>query len=181
MGATLHAPLPAIGALAAIPEASRRAEIEFFLRLGGTRTQRVADTLAEAGYTSAAGVEAGTLRGLMQGFIDLVVEVDGAYWILDYKTNTLGPRRADYAGEALAAAVRHHHYDLQYLIYTVALHRYLRRRLPQYDPARHLGGVQYLFVRALGPDDTTGVYVDHPPTELVTRLDALFDANGAAA
>jgi len=126
-------------------------------------------------------METGTLRGLMQGFIDLVVEAHGRYWVIDYKTNALGPRRADYAGEALAAAVRHHHYDLQYLIYTVALHRYLRRRLPDYEPEPHLGGVQYLFVRALGTDDATGVYVDRPPAELIARLDALFDAEDTPA
>ncbi|MEF8834358.1 MAG: UvrD-helicase domain-containing protein, partial [Halofilum sp. (in: g-proteobacteria)] len=94
---TLHTPLPGIGPLAAIAEDRRRDELEFFMRLGGNKAASVLERIAAAGYEGARGTPAiASLRGLMHGFIDLVVEQRGRYWILDYKTNTLGPRRADY-------------------------------------------------------------------------------------
>jgi exodeoxyribonuclease V beta subunit len=176
VGRTVHTPLPGIGTLAGLAPQQSVAEMAFFLRLGGARGQAVTDAMREAGYGPRGGIEDTTLRGLMQGFIDLVVEVDGRYWVLDYKTNALGPQRRDYAPEALAAAMRAHHYDLQYLIYTVALHRHLRQRLPGYRAATHLGGAQYLFVRAMDPaEPATGVYCDQPDPALIEHLDALFD------
>ncbi|WP_070989908.1 UvrD-helicase domain-containing protein [Halofilum ochraceum] len=181
IAAALHAPLPEIGPLAAIPETRRRNEMEFFMRLGGSQAGAVLEAMAAAGYEGARGTSAITsLRGLMHGFIDLVVEHEGRYWILDYKTNALGRLRADYAHERLAEAMAEHHYDLQYLIYTVALHRHLRQRLPGYDPHEHLGGVQYLFVRALDENGENGVFSDQPDPTLVERLDALFDGSAAA-
>jgi len=181
VGRTLHTALPEIGPLTAVDAASRRAEIEFFLRLGGSRVRELMNVITAAG-PGGGGADETVLRGLMQGYIDLVVEADGRYWVLDYKTNALGPMRADYAPARLAESVRHHHYDLQYLIYTVALHRYLQQRLDGYDPAQHLGGVQYLFVRGMQPGDSdTGIHVDRPSVELIEQLDALFDAEGVAA
>ncbi|PSQ92397.1 MAG: hypothetical protein BRD57_02855 [Proteobacteria bacterium SW_6_67_9] len=73
------------------------------------------------------------------------------------------------------AAVAAHHYDLQYLLYSVALHRHLRQVLPGYDPATHLGGVLYLFVRGLDRDGDHGVFADRPEPALVEALDALLD------
>jgi len=118
----------------------------------------------------------------MHGFIDLTLEADGRYWVLDYKTNDLGERDRAYAPEALAEAVRDAHYDLQYLIYLAALHRHLGRRLPGYDPARHLGGAQYLFLRGMnGADADTGVYVDRPDPDLIIELDRLLAGEEARA
>ncbi|AWN17259.1 exodeoxyribonuclease V subunit beta [Salinisphaera sp. LB1] len=179
---TLHTPLPAIGPLAGLDSRRLLTEMEFMLRLSGHRLGALVETLREAGYLPAAlgGHPAQILYGLMQGFIDLVVEVDGAYVILDYKTNRLGDTPAAYRDEALERAIGRAHYDLQYLIYTVALHRHLRRCLGEaYDPATHLGGVQYLFVRAMDGESDIGVFADRPPIELVEALDALFDGQTA--
>jgi len=174
--ATVHTPLPDIGPLAALPPPRTATELEFFLRLRGARGRSLLAAVAAAGYGTRSGVDATVLNGLMHGYIDLVVEQGGRYWIIDYKTDVVGPRFDDYAPHALAEAVRAHHYDLQYLIYSLALHRHLRARLPGYDPARHLGGVQYLFVRGLQPDDPTrGVHRDQPPVALIEQLDALLD------
>ncbi|MBH02997.1 MAG: exodeoxyribonuclease V subunit beta [Xanthomonadales bacterium] len=174
---TLHTPLPSIGPLAGLAGANMLTEMEFMLRLRGQRLGTLIDTLRAHGYLGAAlgGHPAQTLYGLMQGFIDLVVERDGRFYILDYKTNRLGDTPADYDGPALQRAITRSHYDLQYLIYTVALHRHLGRCLPDYDPALHLGGVQYLFVRALDGRSTAGVYLDMPDIVLINALDALFD------
>lgn len=175
---TLHTPLPEIGPLAARSAGSLRVEMPFTLRLGGERAERVAALLQEAGYASALPPRqhGRILRGLMQGYIDLVVEADGRFWVLDYKTNRLG-ELADYAPQRLQDAVRAGHYDLQYLIYLTALHRYLRQRLPGYTPEEHLGGVQYLFVRGLtGGADGHGVFHRRPDPALIRALDARLDA-----
>lgn len=119
------------------------------------------------------------LEGYLTGSIDAVLRVDGRYVVVDYKTNRLGtpgePLTAwDYRGGALAAAMRQAHYPLQALLYEVALHRYLRWRLPDYDPARHLGGALYLFLRGMcGPGvrfadgSVPGVFAWHPAAEVV--------------
>jgi len=175
---TLHTPLPDIGPLADVGSTQMLTEMEFMLRLRGNRLGAVVETLREAGYLPAAlgGHPMATLYGLMQGFIDLVVEHNGAFYVLDYKTNRLGDTPAAYRDAALKRAIGRAHYDLQYLIYTVALHRHLRRCLSDdYDPATHLGGVQYLFVRAMDGESETGVFVDRPDVGLVEALDALFD------
>jgi exodeoxyribonuclease V beta subunit len=173
---TVHTRLTGIGPLAELAPRQSVAEMAFFLRLGGCSGAAVTTAMSEAGYGPRGGIEEATLRGLMQGFIDLVVAAEGRYWVLDYKTNALGPHYRDYAPERLVPAIREHHYDLQYLIYTVALHRYLRQRLPDYEPARHLGGVQYLFVRGMDPaTPNQGVHCDQPDPALIQQLDALFD------
>jgi len=175
---TLHTPLPDIGPLADLGRRQMLTEMEFMLRLRGNRLGAVVETLREAGYLPAAlgGHPMQTLYGLMQGFIDLVVEHDGAFYVLDYKTNRLGDTPAAYRDAALKHAIGRAHYDLQYLIYTVALHRHLRRCLSDdYDPATHLGGVQYLFVRAMDGETATGVFTDRPDVGLIEALDALFD------
>jgi exodeoxyribonuclease V beta subunit len=175
---TMHTPLPHIGPLAALNAKHSLAEMEFMLRLRGNRLGALVETLREAGYLPAAlgGHPMQTLYGLMQGFIDLVVEHDGRYFILDYKTNRLGDTPGAYREAALERAIGRAHYDLQYLIYSVALHRHLRRCLGDaYDPATHLGGVQYLFVRAMDGQSEIGVFVDQPDPVLIEALDALVD------
>jgi exodeoxyribonuclease V beta subunit len=181
---TLHSPLPTIGPLAGLPAERRLVEMEFFFKLGGERVARVLEVLAEYGYGVTLAPERAqqTLGGLMQGYVDLTVEADGRYWIIDYKTNDLGPQAADYAPAALARAVRHGHYDLQYLIYLVALNRHLGRTLPGYDAERHLGGAQYLFLRGLdGATAETGVFVDTPPAGFIAALDDLFAGREVSA
>ncbi|TXK60961.1 UvrD-helicase domain-containing protein [Alkalisalibacterium limincola] len=112
-----------------------------------------------------------TLRGLMTGKIDLTLEHAGRFHVLDYKGNWLGPAVADYQGEALTRAMDAHHYRFQALIYTVAVHRYLRQRVPGYDPARHLGEGIYLFVRAAGLAPGAGVWAHRFPDALIDAVD----------
>lgn len=116
------------------------------------------------------------VQGMMKGYIDLVFRHDGRFYLADYKSNHLGDTPDHYTRERLDAAMAEHRYDLQYQIYTVALHRYLRRRLADYDYDRHFGGVFYLFLRGMRPtsDPRCGVWFDRPQREVVEELDRLF-------
>lgn len=89
------------------------------------------------------------VRGMLKGFIDLVFRHEGRYYLLDYKSNWLGEDREAYTRPAMEQAMRAHRYDLQYQLYSLALHRYLRHRLADYDYDRHFGGVIYLFLRGM--------------------------------
>jgi len=116
------------------------------------------------------------VRGYLRGFIDLVFEHDERWYVVDYKSNHLGPSPADYAAGHLTRAMVSHHYPLQYHLYTLALHRYLGARLPGYDYDRCFGGVYYLFLRGMSPDRPGhGVFGDRPSRALVEALSALVD------
>jgi exodeoxyribonuclease V beta subunit len=111
----------------------------------------------------------------------------GRFVVVDYKTNFLGPAVADYSRDRMAEAMLHSHYPLQALLYGAVLHRYLRWRLPGYDPDTHLGGALYLFVRGMAGPDTpdagggsaatgspAGVFSWRPPTALLVALSDLL-------
>jgi exodeoxyribonuclease V beta subunit len=113
------------------------------------------------------------VRGYMTGSMDLVFEARGRYYLADYKSNWLGEGPDAYRAERLPQVMTRDSYDLQYLIYTVALTRYLSQRLPEFRYERDFGGVFYLFVRGMdparGPD--FGVYRDRPSQGLILALD----------
>ncbi len=120
------------------------------------------------------------LHGMLMGFADLVFEHGGRYWVLDYKSNHLGPDDAAYTEPALAQAMAHHRYEVQAALYMLALHRLLRARLGErYDPAQHLGGAVYLFLR--GIDGPAGGCCTLPaPLALMDGLDAMLNAEALA-
>ncbi|MFN8096894.1 MAG: UvrD-helicase domain-containing protein [Dermatophilaceae bacterium] len=132
------------------------------------------------------------LRGYLTGSVDVVLRIGERHLVVDYKTNWLGPTdvpltAADYRPEALVAAMGHSSYPLQALLYAVVLHRFLRWRLPGYDPETHLGGVLYLYLRGMcGPDTPlidghpTGVFSWRPPSALVRAVSDLLDGRRGA-
>jgi exodeoxyribonuclease V beta subunit len=111
-------------------------------------------------------------RGFMKGFIDLVFEHNGRYYLVDWKSNRLGASPDAYGQDSLRNAMRAHHYDLQVHIYTLALHQYLRLRVPGYEYDRDFGGVCYVFLRGVsrerGPD--YGIFCNRPEPQLVHAL-----------
>lgn len=147
--------------------------------------RRYADVL----MTSALGEQ--PLRGYLTGSIDLTFRHDGRYYVVDYKTNWLGDfdeplTLAGYAPSALVEAMNHSSYPLQAILYSVVLHRYLRWRLPSYDPEKHLGGVMYLYVRGMAGPETPrqgdapfGVFSWAPPATLVTQLSDVLAGLGS--
>ena len=117
------------------------------------------------------------LHGMLKGFADLVFEHEGRYWVLDYKSNALGPGDAAYTRAAMAAGMAAHRYDIQGAIYMLALHRLLKSRLgDEYDPAHQLGGAIFLFLRGIANEKTRGCYLIEPDIELLDGLDALLAA-----
>jgi exodeoxyribonuclease V beta subunit len=164
--------------LRALDSARRRNEVGFCYpihRLSGAGLLRAVPTLA-ATDVATPRFTFSPRSGLMKGFVDLVFEHQGRYFLADWKTNWLGASPADYTAERIAAEMRHHHYDLQYYVYAVALHRYLQQRIPDYAYDRHMGGVYYFFVRGMTPATgmTRGVYFDRPDAATIAALDALF-------
>lgn len=115
------------------------------------------------------------LNGMLKGFIDLVVEHDGRYYVADYKSNWLGPVDANYTAQAMQEAVLDHRYELQYSLYLFALHRLLSARLPDYDYETHVGGAACIFLRGHAAP-TYGAHVERPPRALIEELERLFES-----
>ncbi|MBL8329325.1 MAG: exodeoxyribonuclease V subunit beta [Rubrivivax sp.] len=121
------------------------------------------------------------LRGLLMGFADLVFEHGGRWWVLDYKSNALGPDDAAYTLAAMERAVLEHRYDVQAVLYLLPLHRLLRTRLgARYEPARHLGGAIYFFLRGVAAP-TAGCCTLPAPLDLLMALDKQLPAGPAEA
>lgn len=114
------------------------------------------------------------INGMLKGYIDLVFEQDGCYYIADYKSNWLGEDDRCYTRDAMEEAICTHRYDVQYVLYLLALHRLLKVRLSGYDYDRHVGGALYLFVRGIDARPTAGVHFERPPASLIHALDAMF-------
>jgi len=115
------------------------------------------------------------LHGMLKGFTDLVFEHEGRYWVLDYKSNALGPGDAAYTQAAMAAGMAEHRYDIQGAIYLLALHRLLRARLGEhYRPEAQLGGAVFLFLRGIANPATHGCYLLEPDLALLDGLDRLL-------
>jgi exodeoxyribonuclease V beta subunit len=182
----VRTPLDDQGLTLSLIEPGRRLnELGFFFRCGEFGAEALNRLLADFAWPTATPLEFSRMEGMLTGQIDLVFEHAGRYYLADYKSNDLGPSAAHYHDRALARAMASRRYDLQYLIYTIALHRHLRMRLPDYDPERHLGGVFYLFLRGMrGPvadGAGNGVYATRLPGALIEALDHLFDGAGEGA
>jgi exodeoxyribonuclease V beta subunit len=147
-------PLPPIGQpLTALR--TWQAEMEFWFPSEGVAVSEI-DHLCQVALLDGrprAPLPARALQGMLKGYVDLVFEHEGRYWVLDYKSNVLGAHDAAYTSGAIQQAMADHRYDVQGMVYLLALHRLLRHRLgPAYDPNRHLGGAIFFFLRGLdGP------------------------------
>jgi len=155
----------------------RLPELGFTFPVAGLDVQHLRSILADPAHglaeplrEAASRLEFDSLNGYLKGFIDLTFEHDGRWYILDYKSNWLGPDASYYGGERLLQALAGEHYYLQYLIYLVALRRFLRQRLADFRDEQ-LGGAFYLFLRGM-PE--AGVYFARPSDSLLDALDQLF-------
>jgi len=175
---TLDAQLDPGVRLARVAPHKRLVELEFMLPVGRLQAGALIALLAAEEHgldpalrQAAQGLNFKTLQGFLKGFIDLVFEADGCFYLVDYKSNYLGATQADYGPESLAQSIACEHYYLQYLIYSVALRRYLRSRGVDFDA--RFAGVRYLFMRGLDASGR-GVWRDQPAPVLLDRLDSLL-------
>ena len=123
-----------------------------------------------------------SLKGMMHGFIDLVFEQNGKYYVCDYKSSHLGDNFEDYNYHALRNNVEQNYYDLQYLIYSLALHRYLQKNVADYNAEQHFGGIYYLYLRGMTSDEKhsgAGVYFRKILLSDLTALDYIFSGKEA--
>ncbi|WAF76631.1 exodeoxyribonuclease V subunit beta [Aeromonas dhakensis] len=158
----------------------KQVELEFFLPMGRVTAPALTALCQQHDPLSRGNkpLSFATVQGMLKGFIDLVFEWQGRWYLLDYKSNHLGMSPADYSRPALEQAMVEHRYDLQYQLYSLALHRLLALRLPGYDFDQHFGGVFYLFLRGMPQG---GIFHTRPSRELVLGLDRLFSEGATTA
>lgn len=168
--------------LAGLTKGQRLDELEFYFPVERLRLKPLQALLHqhlppewEAIHAAIDRLKFTELTGYMKGFIDLVFAADGQYFVVDYKSNDLGATPADYTHATMEQAMAEHHYYLQYLIYCLALHRYLRQRVAGYDWDVQVGGALYLFLRGMMPDQAgSGVFFHKPDARLIEALDHLI-------
>ncbi len=165
--------------LADVPLQRRLTELEFNLPVPHLSASALNAALKRFGY-EVPSLTFAALEGYLKGFIDLVFEHQGQFFILDWKSNHLGYTAGDYGDAPLAHAMADHGYHLQYLLYAIALDRYLKLRVPDYRYDRHFGGVLYLFVRGVRPgwsgnsEHVPGVFFHRPAEATVRALNGLL-------
>jgi exodeoxyribonuclease V beta subunit len=144
-------------------------------------SNRVSEDNKNQGHVNAVRLPSyKTLKGMMHGFIDLVFEKNDKYYVCDYKSSHLGDKFGDYNQVALRHNIEGNYYDLQYLIYSLALHRHLKQNVVDYDATQHFGGVFYLYLRGMTNDERhhgAGVYYQHISSNELNQLDTLFLGN----
>ncbi|MEZ1317659.1 exodeoxyribonuclease V subunit beta [Pseudomonas fluorescens] len=152
-----------------------RVEMEFWFASHKVDVLKLDELVREYTHNGVARVAAEPvmLNGMFKGFIDLTFEHDGRYYVADYKSNWLGVDDLAYTEQAMEQSILDNRYDLQYVLYLLALHRQLKARLADYDYDRHVGGALYLFLRGTRAA-SQGVYFARPPKDLIERLDRLF-------
>lgn len=157
-------------------------EMEFWLPVSHVDVQQLDALVCRETFSAAPRphLASMSLDGMFKGFMDLVLMHEGRYYVVDYKSNWLGPNNASYTQEAMRQAMLGARYDMQYVLYVLALHRQLRARLANYDYDQHMGGALYLFLRGLDAPGQ-GVFADRPARSLIEALDRLFAGRGDGA
>ncbi|HEJ0423214.1 TPA: exodeoxyribonuclease V subunit beta [Citrobacter koseri] len=179
LDAVLQAPLTERGvSLRHLSAREKQVEMAFYLPIAQPLIASQLDALIRRFDPLSAGcppLDFMQVCGMLKGFIDLVFRHEGRYYLLDYKSNWLGEDSTAYTQEAMASAMQTHRYDLQYQLYTLALHRYLRHRIADYDYERHFGGVIYLFLRGVDREyPRQGIFSTRPDGELIALMDEMF-------
>lgn len=175
----LNTPLPDGIVLSRIPNGKRLTELPFCLSEAPVSARSLNALFNRFAYPVPQLVF-DDMNAFLNGFIDLVFEAGERFYVLDWKSNVLGFKKEDYGPASVASAMAEHGYHWQYLLYTVALHRFLSLRLPDYDYDRHMGGALYLFIRGVRPewgnDDGTpsGVFFDRPERSVIEAIDRLL-------
>jgi exodeoxyribonuclease V beta subunit len=174
--------------LRSLAAGSYRAELEFLMRVSHLR----AETLAASFGSELSGVsddyvsdiqrlKFDPVTGYLRGFIDLVFEHAGRFYVVDYKSNALGAGIDAYSASAIEQTMRLHHYPIQAALYAAAVDRWLRVTRQGYRYAEHFGGVFYLFLRGMAPEfgHSRGVFFHRPSEGALHRFDAMLEGDSA--
>jgi exodeoxyribonuclease V beta subunit len=177
---TLRVPLGEDGfTLSQVSRPSRLSELEFIFPITALTTERLRKVFQMEELPLAIDrLQFAPANGFMKGFIDLVFEHEGRFYFVDWKSNWLGADSASYTPESVATEMARHFYNLQLGIYAVALHRYLERRLPDYEYEKNFGGAFYIFLRGIDPSkQNNGIFSTRPPRKFVEQLNEIFHGN----
>ena len=149
-------------------------EMGFTFKTHGVSTLYMDQLISTALHPHKArpALQAQQLNGLLTGFMDIVFEHQGRYYVLDYKSNKL----PDYSQDSITSSMLSHRYDVQYTLYILAVHRLLKSRLPGYNYELHVGGAIYLYLRGIDQAGQ-GCYVHKPSYDLIHALDEAFKLN----
>lgn len=190
----LDTPMPAVDSLFALnrlPESDKLVEMEFYFNFEQLSPDILRNALLMSGidnnqFNFALFDDKPYLAGIIKGFIDLTFNHQGKFFVLDYKSNHLGQSPQEYQKEAMAQAMSDHNYQLQALIYTLALHRFLQQRMANYDYEQQIGGALYLFLRGMSGADVqgehdTGVYHLLFKQEVIEYLDQALSGKDVSA
>jgi exodeoxyribonuclease V beta subunit len=166
--------------LSSIPESNKVSELEFYFPLQTLSSEKLKNIFLKYGNDNLPGdfpeqigkLQFAPARGFMRGFIDLVFRFRDSFYVIDWKSNFLGTNVEDYHHEKLATVMSEEYYHLQYLLYTVALDKYLCKHASNYRYEKHFGGVFYLFLRGIDPGkgSTFGIYRSRPSEKLIHEL-----------
>lgn len=160
---------------------AKKVEMQFFIDMKALHSYQVNKLIKQYDALSqrAGDLQFQGVQGFLKGFIDLTFEFEGQYYLLDYKSNHLGDSLEDYNQTNIENMMVEHRYDFQYQLYTLALHRLLRSRQPDYDYELHIGGVFYTFIRGMQDKENYGVYFNKPDFALIDGLDKLFSGEAS--
>lgn len=164
--------------LSAVAKEERVSELQFYFPLKRLTGDRLKSIFEASGLSQHEAFPAWSDRlsfdpvsGCMKGFLDLVFRYGGRYYLVDWKSNDLGPAASDYGGDNLRSAMAQGFYVLQYHLYLVALNEYLRMRDASYDYEKDFGGVFYIFLRGVDPAcGQSGIYYDRPQIDTIGYL-----------
>ena len=160
--------------LSSVERQHMMAELEFYFTTGDIRLREILEIIRPE-VPSSFSLDNISKEGFLKGFIDLTFEYEGRYYILDYKTNFLGNSKNDYKKGKLFEEIKEAFYDVQYHLYIVALHRFLKLRLKKYRYEKHMGGAFYLFVRGINKEGPEGIFYDRPAEEKINKLNAYLE------
>ena len=151
-------------------------EMEFFIATNKVDVEELDRKVCEYSYQGKERTAAPkrSLQGLLKGYIDLTLEHEGKYYVVDWKSTYLGTDASAYTADSIEEKIINNRYELQYVLYTLALHRLLSTRIPDYDYERHIGGAIYVFMRGIDHPQSQGLIMDKPKRQLIEELDVLF-------
>ncbi|CAL4323185.1 exodeoxyribonuclease V subunit beta [Buchnera aphidicola] len=116
------------------------------------------------------------IKGMLHGTIDLIFYWKKKYYLMDYKSNWLGEDNSFYTIKNIKHEILKNNYDLQYQLYSLALHRYLKIKIKKYSFIKHFGGIFYIFLRGMEKKSkNSGVFFHQPNISFITELDNLFN------